>query len=95
MSITPGPWGVQDRHGEPRYVVRFTNGEDCADGYDGVCQPDNPDDCYLIAAAPAMLEALKRAQDVLADVRSISPHHPVYVQMADAIAQATGGPVAG
>lgn len=50
-----GTWDVIDRHGEPRYVVEH----DGKGGWWGVCQPDRPEDCYVLAASKDLLAALK------------------------------------
>lgn len=50
-----GTWDVVNRHGKPRYVVEH----DGKGGWWGVCQPDRPEDCYVLAASKEMLEVLK------------------------------------
>jgi hypothetical protein len=52
-----GTWDVIDRHGEPRYVVEH----DGKGGWWGVCQPDRPEDCYVLAASKDLLAALKES----------------------------------
>jgi hypothetical protein len=54
-----GTWDVIDRHGEPRYVVEH----DGKGGWWGVCQPDRPEDCYVLAASKEMLSAIKQIMD--------------------------------
>jgi len=51
-----GTWDVINRHGEPRYVVEH----DGNGGWWGVCQPDRPEDCYVLAASKDLLAVLKR-----------------------------------
>ncbi len=50
-----GTWDVIDRHGEPRYVVEH----DGKGGWWGVCQPDRPEDCHVLAASKDLLVAAK------------------------------------
>jgi len=56
-------WNVVDRHFEPRYVVKYDVPGDALQGFTSICQPEDPNHCHLISAAPEMLEALKAALD--------------------------------
>lgn len=49
-----GTWDVIDRHGEPRYVVEH----DGKGGWWSVCQPDRPEDCYVLAASKDLLDVV-------------------------------------
>lgn len=58
-----GTWDVIDRHGEPRYIVEH----DGKGGWWSVCQPDRPEDCYVMAASKEMLAALKESLPYVQD----------------------------
>lgn len=83
--IYPGPWGVVDRHFEPRYVVQFENSVDESDGYWGICEPDYSEHCHLIAAAPDLLESLKYAVMLLEenDLHSFTMHMHEVIRKAE------------
>lgn len=59
-----GIWDVIYRHGEPRYVVEH----DGKGGWWGVCQPDNPEDAFVLAASKDLLAAAKLAMEDCCDL---------------------------
>ena len=101
---TPGPWiGAGPSFGDPlpHYTTEILVE---AENEDGDCQPictlpfqcleaENEANARLIAAAPEMLSALRKAVVLLAGVCVHSPElspHETYEAVSDAIAKATG-----
>ena len=106
---TPGPWAIFDLHDETRINVRGPHEEfvaDCGDGFysdetdDWVMAEESLPNARLIAAAPELLDALKRClpENVCLTNRNIRDHVTVSVdvtmgelrQIAAVIAKATG-----
>lgn len=79
-----GTWDVVDRHGEPRYVVEH----DGKGGWWGVCQPDRPEDCYVLAASKDLLAALVKARSWASIL--ILDHHEDMKEIDAAIKKAEG-----
>ena len=90
MKNTPGPWLAHKtglaRSGVPEFEIQYSAiGECVAEIVHGEA------DAYLIAAAPDMLEALRRAVLALAfAAETSSAMHDDYEAVSRAIAKATG-----
>lgn len=90
MSHTPGPWFVREPDGDEHTEVY-------SEKTGAVCYPE-PDDAYLIAAAPEMLAALKELRDELnswvwqGSVFGVSAGYHRYIEgmVSRAIAKAEG-----
>lgn len=82
---TPGPWRVEV------YKV-FGQSETCAVKGEGVlvCWPENPADAHLIAAAPAMLNALRLVVEMGDQKVSVAARLPRVIKAARAALKMAG-----
>lgn len=97
---TPGPWRVETGTGPGgRLVADLVDGQGVLTPYrithGGEAEGDTRADALLIAAAPALLEALEATRGNLVSLEAAHPGSPIYgpwlAVVEAALAQATGG----
>lgn len=82
---TPGPWKVQKPDSQSYAHTITGNGFWIADVAHGAIKDDDVANAHLIAAAPELLEALKKC------LPRMHPTHPEYENAVAVIAKAEGG----